>query len=43
MGYNVIAIDTGADKIQLCKDLGAKRAIDFKTTVRLFRPYFNTK
>lgn len=34
MGYDVIAVDTGADKQKLCQSLGADHFIDFKTAVR---------
>lgn len=34
-GYRVIAIDTGADKKQLCESLGAEKFIDFKTSKSL--------
>jgi D-arabinose 1-dehydrogenase-like Zn-dependent alcohol dehydrogenase len=34
MGYDVIAIDTGADKLRLCKELGANHIVNFMTAVR---------
>jgi D-arabinose 1-dehydrogenase-like Zn-dependent alcohol dehydrogenase len=34
MGYDVIAIDTGADKLRLCKELGANHIVNFMKDVR---------
>ncbi|KAN0084543.1 alcohol dehydrogenase [Tylopilus felleus] len=37
MGIRVVAIDTGAEKKQLCLDLGAEKWIDFKQTKDLVK------
>ena len=33
MGFDVIAVDTGADKQKLCEGLGANHFVDFKMAV----------
>ncbi|KAK4053173.1 hypothetical protein OIV83_001908 [Microbotryomycetes sp. JL201] len=40
MGIRVIAVDTGADKEQMCLELGAEKFIDFKTSPDVVKEVF---